>query len=76
MFGPFVENNKHNADELIKSGLGIQVNNADEIEVSVKSWLSSEGEHVKLEEKAKNFVSYHQGASQRMANLIESQLKN
>ena len=28
LFGPFVENNQHNADELIKSGLGIRVNNA------------------------------------------------
>ncbi|MBT5911415.1 MAG: hypothetical protein HOH59_01310, partial [Rhodospirillaceae bacterium] len=76
LFGPFVENNKHNADELIKNGLGIQVNNADEIEVSAKNWLSSEDERAKLEGRAKGFILYHQGASQRMVNLIESQLKN
>ena len=61
---------------MIKSGLGIQVNNADEIEVSAKSWLSSEGDRAKLEGKAKEFILHHQGASQRMANLIESQLQD
>ena len=76
LFGPFVENNKYNADELIKNGLGIQVNNADEIEMSAKVWLSSEDERAKLEGRAKGFILYHQGASQRMANLIESQLQN
>jgi len=38
--------------------------------------LSSEGERAKLEGKAKGFILHHQGASQRMANLIESQLQN
>jgi len=74
LFGPFVENNQHNANELIKSGLGIQVNNADEIEVSAKSWLSDKIERAKLAGKAKGFILHHQGASHRMANLIEAQL--
>jgi len=74
LFGPFVENNQHNADELIKSGLGIKVNNADEIEESVRSWLSNQIERAKLEGKAKGFILHHQGASHRMANFIETQL--
>ena len=76
LFGPFVENNQHNADELIKSELGIRVNNADEMEKSAKSWLSNKIELAKLEGKAKGFILHHQGASRRMASLIETQLKH
>ena len=76
LFGPFVENNEHNADELIKSGLGSRVNNAEDIEESVKIWLSNKTELAKLEGKTKEFILCHQGASSRMANLIESQLKH
>ncbi|MBT5257735.1 MAG: hypothetical protein HOL75_02340 [Nitrospina sp.] len=76
LFGPFVENNEHNADELIKSGLGSRVNNAEDIEESVKIWISNKTELAKLEGKAKEFILCHQGASSRMANLIESQLKH
>ena len=76
LFGPFVENNRHNADELIKSGIGIQVNDADEIEAAVRRWLSDKIECAKLEGKAKGFILHHQGASRRMADLIDNQLKN
>lgn len=76
LFGPFVENNRHNADELIKSGLGVQVSNADEMEEVVRRWLSDEAERVKLEGKAKGFILHHQGASRRMADLIDNQLQN
>ena len=76
LFGPFVENNQHNADELIKSGLGNRVNNMEDIEESVRIWLSNKTELAKLEAKAKGFMLYHQGASSRMTNLIESQLKH
>ena len=74
LFGPFVENNQHNAEELIKSGIGIQVNNAGEMEESVKNLLSSQTGRAKLEGKAKGFILHHQGASRRMADLIEAQL--
>ena len=74
LFGPFVENNQHNANELIKSGIGIQVTNAEEMEASAKSWLSNQIERAKLAGKAKGFILHHQGASHRMANLIETQL--
>jgi 3-deoxy-D-manno-octulosonic-acid transferase len=74
LFGPFVENNQHNAEELIKSGIGFQVNNAGEMEESVKNLLSSQTERAKLKGKAKGFILHHQGASRRMADLIEAQL--
>ena len=74
LFGPFVENNQHNAEELIKSGIGTQVNNADEMEGSAKKLLSSQTERAKLKGKARGFILHHQGASRRMANLIEAQL--
>ena len=76
LFGPFVENNRHNADELIKNGLGVQVSNADEMEAAVRRWLSDEIELAKLEGKAKGFTLHHQGASRRMADIIDAQLKN
>ena len=74
LFGPFVENNQHNAEELIKSGIGTQVNNADEMEGSAKKLLSSQTERAKLKGKARGFILHHQGASRRMADLIEAQL--
>ena len=76
LFGPFVENNRHNADELIKNGLGVQVSNADEMEEVARRWLSDEIERRKLEGKAKGFILHNQGASRRMADLIDNQLKN
>ena len=76
LFGPFVENNRHNAIELIKSGLGVQVSSADEMEEAVRSWLSDKIERARLEGRAKGFVLHHQGASRRMADLIDAQLKN
>ena len=76
LFGPFVENNRHNADELIKSGLGIQVSNADEMEEAARHWLLDNFECAKLEGKAKGFILHHQGASRRMADLIRDQLKD
>ena len=76
LFGPFVENHQHNAAELVKSGLGAQVNNADEMEETVRRWLSDKTELAKLEGKAKGFILHHQGASRRMADLIDNQLKS
>jgi len=76
LFGPHVENNQHNADALIESGLGIKVRNADEMETAVRRWLSEEAELARLEGKAKGFVLHHQGASRRMADIINDQLKD
>ena len=73
-FGPFVENNQHNADELIKSGLGICVNNDDEMEEYVKNSLLNKTERAKQEGKARGFILHHQGASHRMYDLISNQL--
>jgi len=75
LFGPYVENNQHNADALIESGLGIKVSTADELEAAVRHWLSERTELARLEGKAKGFVLHHQGASRRMADIIDDQLK-
>ncbi len=76
LFGPYVENNQHNADALIESGLGIKVSTADELEAAVRHWLSERTELARLEGKAKGFVLHHQGASRRMADIIDNQLKD
>ena len=76
LFGPFVENNRHNAIELIKSGLGVQVSSADEMEEAVRRWLLDKIERAKLEGRAKGFILHNQGASRRMADLIDDQLKS
>jgi len=76
LFGPFVENHQHNAIELIKSGLGVQVSSAEEMEEAVRRWLLDKIERAKLEGKAKGFILHHQGASRRMADLIDDQLKS
>ena len=76
LFGPFVENHRHNAIELIKRGLGVQVSSAEEMEEAVRRWLLDKIERAKLEGKAKGFILHHQGASRRMADIIDAQLKN
>jgi hypothetical protein len=44
------------------------------MEESARSWLLNKTERAKLEGKARGFILHHQGASHRMADLIETQL--
>ena len=46
------------------------------MEDAVRRLLSDKIERAKLEGKAKGFILHHQGASQRMADLIGDQLKD
>ena len=76
LFGPYVENNRHTANELIESGLGTQVSNAENMEEAVDELLSNASERAMLEGKARGFILHHQGASRRMADIIDEQLKD
>ena len=76
LFGPYVENNRYTADELIENGLGTQVGDADNMEETVDQLLSNRAERSLLEGKAREFIHHHQGASRRMAELVDERIKD
>jgi 3-deoxy-D-manno-octulosonic-acid transferase len=71
-----VENNRHTADELIENRLGTQVSNADNMEEAVDQLLANGTERGLLEGKAREFIIRHQGASRRMAELVDERIKD
>ena len=75
LFGPYVENNRYTADELIKNGLGCQVSNADNMAETVDQLLANKTERSLLESKARGFILRRQGASRRMAELVDERIK-
>jgi 3-deoxy-D-manno-octulosonic-acid transferase len=75
LFGPYVENNRRTADELIENRLGIQVSNADNMEETVDQLLANGTERSLVEGKAREFILHHQGASRRMAELLDERIK-
>ena len=76
LFGPYVENNRHTADELIENGLGTQVSNADNMEEAVDQLLANRTGRSLREGKAREFILHHQGASRRMAKLVDERVKD
>ena len=71
-----MENNRRAADELIEKRLGTQVSNADNMEETVDQLLSNGTERSLLEGKAREFIHHHQGASRRMAELVDERIKD
>jgi 3-deoxy-D-manno-octulosonic-acid transferase len=76
LFGPYVENSRHTADELIENGLGTQVSNADNMEEAVDQLLANRTGRSLREGKAREFILHHQGASRRMAKLVDERVKD
>ncbi len=76
LFGPYVENNRYTADELIENGLGTQVSNADNMEETIDQLLANGTKRSLLESKAREFILHHQGASRCMAELVDERIKD
>jgi 3-deoxy-D-manno-octulosonic-acid transferase len=75
LHGPHIGNIGHVADEAHANGLAFTVHNADEIVKTVHSLLENEERRIELAEKAKKLIEDQQGASEKMAGIIQTVLR-
>jgi 3-deoxy-D-manno-octulosonic-acid transferase len=74
LFGPYVDNSKEEAQILIESGGGIQVQNTEQLYLSLSGLLSDNAKRTQVGKKAKEVVQQKTGVSRRTADLIFSLL--
>jgi 3-deoxy-D-manno-octulosonic-acid transferase len=75
LHGPHIENIGHVADEAHTNGLAFTVNNSEEIVKTVHSFLEHKKRRMELAGKAKKLIEGHQGASEKMAGIIQNVLR-
>ena len=75
LHGPHIENIGHVADEAHTNGLAFTVHNAEEIVKTVHSLLRHKEQRMDLAEKAKKLIEDQQGASKKMAEIIQNVLR-
>lgn len=76
LHGPHIENFRQVADELRQQGLAFPVNNAEEMETVLTSFLEDSSKRGGLVDKAKSWIQANKGASRRMAEIVLEQLKD
>lgn len=74
LFGPYVDNSKEEAQILIKSGGGIQVEDAEQLYLNLSNLLSDDARRVEVGKNAKEAIQRETGVSRRTADLIFSLL--
>ncbi|MFT4578030.1 MAG: 3-deoxy-D-manno-octulosonic-acid transferase [Nitrospinales bacterium] len=75
LHGPHIENIGHVADEAHTNGLAFTVHNSEEIIKMVHSLLEHKERRIELAEKAKKLIEDQQGASGKMAEIIQNVLR-
>ncbi len=75
LHGPHIGNIGHVADEAHTSGLAFSVQNAEEIVKTVHSLLEHEERRIELAGKAKKMIEDQQGASEKMAEIVQNVLR-
>jgi 3-deoxy-D-manno-octulosonic-acid transferase len=75
LHGPHIENIGHVADEAHTNGLAFTVHNSEEIVKTVHSFLEHKERRIELAGKAKKLIEGHQGASEKMAGIIQNVLR-
>jgi 3-deoxy-D-manno-octulosonic-acid transferase len=75
LHGPHIENIGHVADEAHTNGLAFTVHNAEEIVKTVHSLLKHDERRVELAGKAKKLIEDQQGASEKMAEIVQNVLR-
>ena len=76
MHGPHIENIGPIADEAHTRGLAFTVHNAEEICQKVHALLEHKERRMELAEKAKSLIEEQQGASEKMAEVIDKFLQS
>jgi 3-deoxy-D-manno-octulosonic-acid transferase len=75
LHGPNIGNIGHVADEAHTNGLAFTVHNAEEIVKTVHSLLKHEERRMELADKAKKMIEDQQGASEKMAAIVQDVLR-
>jgi 3-deoxy-D-manno-octulosonic-acid transferase len=76
LHGPYVENISHVSEQAHKQGLALQITNHKELENKVHNLLVNQSYRLEIARKAETFISNHQGASKKMAEIITKYLEN
>jgi len=74
LFGPYVDNSKEEAQILIESGGGIQVEDGEKLYLNLSDLLSDNARRIQVGKKAKEAVQRETGVARRTADLIFSLL--
>ena len=75
LHGPYIENIGHISEMAHNQGLVFQVANPEELEQKVHTLLKNTSHRLEITEKAKIFIAQQQGASKKMAEIINKYLK-
>ena len=75
LHGPHIENIGHVADEAHTNGLAFTVHNTEEIVKTVHSLLGHKERRMELAGKAKKLIEDQQGASEKMAEIVQNVLR-
>ena len=76
IFGPHTFNFKQTADELLKAGGAVRVNNADELSGTVEKCLTDTTYAVQIAANGREVIKQNQGATDRTVKAITNLLKS
>ena len=76
IFGPHMNNFQEEADLLIESGGGIQIDDPGELSATLKGLLDDDEERIRLGKLAKEVVEENRGALTANIDLIQKILRN
>jgi tetraacyldisaccharide 4'-kinase len=75
LFGPFVQHVQEMADLLLASSGGMMVRDIEELVREVQIFLTDPDRRKTMEERARETVRLHQGATGRVSAMVDQQLK-
>jgi 3-deoxy-D-manno-octulosonic-acid transferase len=76
IFGPHVWNFRQDATQLVLAGGGIQVADAETLELTVRRLLDDPAERERLGRAARRFVLQQQGATERTMELLDDLIRS
>jgi 3-deoxy-D-manno-octulosonic-acid transferase len=76
LHGPYAENISHVSEQAHEQGLAFQITNHKDLENKVLSLLENQSHRLEIAKNAETFISNHQGASIKMAEIITKYLEN
>jgi len=75
LFGPFVQHVQETADLLLAASGGMMVRDIEELVREVQALLTETDRRKTMEDRARETIRLHQGASGRVSGIVEKQLK-
>ncbi|MDK4688410.1 lipid IV(A) 3-deoxy-D-manno-octulosonic acid transferase [Kingella negevensis] len=75
LFGQSVYNFQAACEGALAAGAAVQVNSAEELVQTVSQWIGNPQQYADFAQHATQFVAQHQGASERMAEIIAAHIQ-